>query len=116
MSASRIRRITVAALLTACATTIAFADAPPAAQINPRQDKLRDMGEAVGARADLAILTSDNPREDDPAQLAATLIDDPIAAPLLWLADRTDEQTTVFRAQEDIASDACGVPRIDHST
>ncbi len=37
-------------------------------------DKLREMGEAVGARADLAILTSDNPRDDDPATLAAGLL------------------------------------------
>jgi UDP-N-acetylmuramoyl-L-alanyl-D-glutamate--2,6-diaminopimelate ligase len=38
-------------------------------------DKLRVMGEAVGAGADLAIVTSDNPRNDDPARIAAALID-----------------------------------------
>ncbi|MBL9105347.1 MAG: UDP-N-acetylmuramyl-tripeptide synthetase [Myxococcales bacterium] len=37
-------------------------------------DKRREMGEAVGARADLAIVTSDNPRDDDPAELAAPLL------------------------------------------
>ena len=36
-------------------------------------DKLREMGEAVGAGADLAIVTSDNPRDDDPATIAAAL-------------------------------------------
>jgi len=36
-------------------------------------DKRRAMGEAVGARADLAILTSDNPRDEDPAAIAAAL-------------------------------------------
>jgi UDP-N-acetylmuramoyl-L-alanyl-D-glutamate--2,6-diaminopimelate ligase len=37
-------------------------------------DKLREMGEAVGESADLAIVTSDNPRKDDPAKIAAALI------------------------------------------
>jgi UDP-N-acetylmuramoyl-L-alanyl-D-glutamate--2,6-diaminopimelate ligase len=37
-------------------------------------DKLREMGEAVGESADLAIVTSDNPRDDDPAKIAAALI------------------------------------------
>lgn len=36
--------------------------------------KLQAMGEAVGERADLAIVTSDNPRDDDPAHIAAALI------------------------------------------
>jgi cytochrome c556 len=52
MSASRIRRITVAALMVSSMATIAFADAPPAAQIKPRQDKLRDMGGALKAITD----------------------------------------------------------------
>ncbi|MFO1248752.1 MAG: cytochrome c [Alphaproteobacteria bacterium] len=51
MSAFRLRRITVAALLVASATA-AIADAPPAAQIKPRQDKLRDMGGALKAITD----------------------------------------------------------------
>ena len=33
------------------------------------------MGEAVGAAADLAIVTSDNPRDEDPAAIAAALVD-----------------------------------------
>ena len=49
MSASRIRRIAAAALVATSAATMAFADAPPAAQIKPRQDKLRDMGGALKA-------------------------------------------------------------------
>ena len=36
-------------------------------------DKRRAMGEAVGARADLAIVTSDNPRDEDPGAIAAAL-------------------------------------------
>ncbi len=36
-------------------------------------DKLHEMGAAVGATADLAILTSDNPRDDDPATIATAL-------------------------------------------
>lgn len=51
MSAFRLRRITIAALLVASATA-AIADAPPAAQIKPRQDKLRDMGGALKAITD----------------------------------------------------------------
>jgi len=44
---------------------------------------------------------------------AAALIDDPIAAPLLWIQEeRTDTETAAFRTQEDVAADACGVPRI----
>ena len=50
MSASRIRRIVTAALLVS--STAAFAQAPPAAQIKPRQDKLRDMGGALKAITD----------------------------------------------------------------
>jgi cytochrome c556 len=52
MSASRIRRIITAALMVSSMTTLAFADAPPAAQIKPRQDKLRDMGGALKAITD----------------------------------------------------------------
>jgi len=36
-------------------------------------DKRRAMGEAVGAGADLAVITSDNPRDEDPAAIAAAL-------------------------------------------
>jgi UDP-N-acetylmuramoyl-L-alanyl-D-glutamate--2,6-diaminopimelate ligase len=36
-------------------------------------DKRREMGEAVGSRADVAVITSDNPRDDDPAAIAAGL-------------------------------------------
>ena len=50
MSAFRIRCVAAAALLVS--SSIAFADAPPAAQIKPRQDKLRDMGGALKAIAD----------------------------------------------------------------
>lgn len=87
------------------------ATAPPKPVISPLQALVLEH-EAIG-------LAGTDPSADEIKGyqcFAATLIDDPIAAPLLWLADRTDEQTTVFRAQEDIASDACGVPRIDHST
>lgn len=52
MSAFRIRCVAVAALFVANAATVAFADPPPAAQIKPRQDKLRDMGGALKAIAD----------------------------------------------------------------
>ena len=52
MSASRIRRIITAALMVSSMTTLAFADPPPAAQIKPRQDKLRDMGGALKAITD----------------------------------------------------------------
>jgi UDP-N-acetylmuramoyl-L-alanyl-D-glutamate--2,6-diaminopimelate ligase len=38
-------------------------------------DKRREMGEAVGAAADLAWVTSDNPRDDDPAEISAALLD-----------------------------------------
>ena len=38
-------------------------------------DKRREMGEAVGARADLAVVTSDNPRDEDPATIAAALLE-----------------------------------------
>lgn len=34
-------------------------------------DKREPMGRAVGSRADLAVLTSDNPRSEDPAAIAA---------------------------------------------
>ena len=51
MSAFPFRRFAVAALLVA-STAAAVADAPPAAQIKPRQDKLRDMGGALKAIAD----------------------------------------------------------------
>jgi UDP-N-acetylmuramoyl-L-alanyl-D-glutamate--2,6-diaminopimelate ligase len=36
-------------------------------------DKRRAMSEAVAGAADLAIVTSDNPRDEDPAAIAATL-------------------------------------------
>jgi cytochrome c556 len=52
MSASGICRILTAALIASCLTTALFADAPPAAQIKPRQDKLRDMGGALKAITD----------------------------------------------------------------
>ena len=52
MSAFRIRCVAVAALFVATAATVAFADPPPAAQIKPRQDKLRDMGGALKAITD----------------------------------------------------------------
>jgi len=35
-------------------------------------DKREPMGRAVGSRADLAVLTSDNPRSEDPAAIAAS--------------------------------------------
>src|SRR4051812_41835294 len=47
MSAYGVGRIVIAALIVS--TAVAFADAPPAAQIKPRQDKLRDMGGALKA-------------------------------------------------------------------
>ena len=50
MSAYGFGRIVAAALL--LSSTIAFADPPPAAQIKPRQDKLRDMGGALKAITD----------------------------------------------------------------
>ncbi len=37
--------------------------------------KRRPMGEAVGARADVAIVTSDNPRTEDPAAIAVPVIE-----------------------------------------
>jgi len=37
------------------------------------RDKRVPMGEAVGARADLAIITSDNPRREPPEEIAAAL-------------------------------------------
>jgi len=43
-------RIVTAALIVSC--TASFAQAPPAAQIKPRQDKLRDMGGALKAISD----------------------------------------------------------------
>jgi len=52
MSASRVRRIVTAALMVSSMATLAFADPPPAAQIKPRQDKLRDMGGALKAITD----------------------------------------------------------------
>ena len=52
MSASCIRRTITAALMVSSMTTLAFADPPPAAQIKPRQDKLRDMGGALKAITD----------------------------------------------------------------
>src|SRR3954467_10601964 len=50
MSAYGVGRIVTAALIVS--TAVAFADAPPAAQIKPRQDKLRDMGGALKAITD----------------------------------------------------------------
>ena len=50
MSAYGFGRIVTAALIVSC--TASFADAPPAAQIKPRQDKLRDMGGALKAITD----------------------------------------------------------------
>lgn len=38
-------------------------------------DKRGPMGEAVGAAADLAVITSDNPRDEDPAAIAAMLVE-----------------------------------------
>lgn len=38
-------------------------------------DKRGPMGAEVGARADLAIVTSDNPRDEDPAAIAAAVVD-----------------------------------------
>ena len=54
MPASSIRRVAAAAFLVSCAFTAAAlaADPPPAAQIKPRQDKLRDMGGALKAITD----------------------------------------------------------------
>ena len=37
--------------------------------------KRRPMGEAVGARADVAIVTSDNPRTEDPSAIAVPIED-----------------------------------------
>lgn len=37
-------------------------------------DKRVPMGQAVGAHADVAFVTDDNPRDDDPAQIAAALV------------------------------------------
>ncbi len=37
--------------------------------------KRAPMGAAVGARADLAIVTSDNPRDEDPAAIAAAVVE-----------------------------------------
>ena len=50
MSAYGFGRLVTAALLVC--STAAFADPPPAAQIKPRQDKLRDMGGALKAITD----------------------------------------------------------------
>ena len=52
MSAYGSGRIVTAALMVCSMTTLAFADPPPAAQIKPRQDKLRDMGGALKAITD----------------------------------------------------------------
>ena len=51
MSAFGSRRVAAAVLMTCCSITVAAlaADPPPAAQIKPRQDKLRDMGGALKA-------------------------------------------------------------------
>ncbi|MEZ4380572.1 MAG: UDP-N-acetylmuramyl-tripeptide synthetase [Nannocystaceae bacterium] len=38
-------------------------------------EKRRPMGAAVGAAADLAVVTSDNPRDEDPAAIARALVD-----------------------------------------
>jgi UDP-N-acetylmuramoyl-L-alanyl-D-glutamate--2,6-diaminopimelate ligase len=38
-------------------------------------EKREPMGRAVGARADVAIVTNDNPRREDPVAIAATLAD-----------------------------------------
>jgi cytochrome c556 len=52
MSAYGFGRIVTAALMVCSMATLAFADPPPAAQIKPRQDKLRDMGGALKAITD----------------------------------------------------------------
>ena len=53
MSAFGFRRVAAAVLMTCCSITVAaLADPPPAAQIKPRQDKLRDMGGALKAITD----------------------------------------------------------------
>jgi UDP-N-acetylmuramoyl-L-alanyl-D-glutamate--2,6-diaminopimelate ligase len=38
-------------------------------------DKRREMGEVVGAAADVAVITNDNPRDDDPREIANSLVE-----------------------------------------
>jgi len=83
------------------------AKSPPKPVVSPLRALMLEH-EAVG-------LAGEDPTDDQIKGyqcFAARLIDDPIAAPLVWLQDRTDEQQSAFHTQSDLAADACGVPRI----
>lgn len=58
------------------------------------------MGEAVGHAADLAILTSDNPRREDPAQIAAALLAGVLAGGRAAAEIQLDRTLAIHRALE----------------
>jgi len=71
---------------------------------------------ALQIESDAISIAGDEPtgqERDGYRCLAATLIDDPAAAPLLVLAELTSEQQVVFDAQAALATDACGVPPLN---
>jgi UDP-N-acetylmuramoyl-L-alanyl-D-glutamate--2,6-diaminopimelate ligase len=56
------------------------------------------MGEAVGARADLALITSDNPRSEDPAAIAAALREGALRGGRAEVAVELDRRRAIARA------------------
>ncbi|MBA3546857.1 MAG: UDP-N-acetylmuramyl-tripeptide synthetase [Nannocystis sp.] len=59
--------------------------------------KRAPMGAAVGVRADLAIVTSDNPRDEDPAAIAAMVVEGLRGGRASWTV-ALDRKTAITRA------------------
>lgn len=55
------------------------------------------MGEAVASRADLAVVTSDNPRDEEPAAIAAAIVEGLRGGAAVWTIE-LDRQAAITRA------------------
>lgn len=62
------------------------------------EEKRREMGEAVGAAADVAVVTSDNPRDEDPRAIAATVIEGVRAGGRASVEDEPDRAGAIHGA------------------